>query len=321
MNTQHDIDEERTRIRAEILRWRREQRHIMPKVADFVLTTKNKQVEEEILYLPSDLPPLEIQSFGYSSLASEEMRLREGEAHDALRDLRATIKYKRTLNQHRRDKVRKQGPVTRTKAIIDDAGIKVDNQIDKYRRARQALVNLGREDDGSFPVLDDEDTYTKDTMAPHVLGDGNHTEGWIWRVGPMGKMTEEEYEDWQKDGELIYLVSKQATCANDFSVDRVRWFRARADMHRWQEDVELIEAEFRRTIRSFENLASIWDKLAGKDKREGYRAYGYRQSSMYTRMAKESRAKYEAAGGTWPAPGESTMEHLRRLRVERGFMA
>lgn len=202
-HAEQEINDERTRIRAEILRWRREQRHLMPKVADLVLATKSKQVEDEVLYLPSDLSAERASCFGYLFLASEELRLREGEAHDALRDLRATIKYKRSLNQHRRDHVRKQGPVTRAKAIIDDAAIKVQNQVEKYRGARQALINLGRADDGSFPALNDEDTYTKDTMAPHVLGDGNasRTEGWIWRVGPLGKMSEEEYEDWQKDGE------------------------------------------------------------------------------------------------------------------------
>lgn len=82
----------------------------------------------------------------------------------------------------------------------------------------------------------------------------------------------------------------------------------------------MAEAEFRRTIRSFEKLAWIWENLAGKHKRKGYQAYGYRQSSMYTRMATTARAKYAAAGGSWPAVGESTMQHLRRLRVERGFL-
>jgi hypothetical protein len=116
------------------------------------------------------------------STDTEEMKLREDQAHDALRDFRAAIKYGRTLNQHRRDHVCKWGPVTRAKAIIFDAHRKKSAQEEKYRAARKAMLNLGRIDD-TFPELKPEDTYTKVTMVPHILGDGSTTEGWIWRIG------------------------------------------------------------------------------------------------------------------------------------------
>jgi hypothetical protein len=41
----------------------------------------------------------------------------------------------------------------------------------------------------------------KDTMAPHVLGDGSKTEGWIWSIGPLGKISDTEHGDWTKESE------------------------------------------------------------------------------------------------------------------------
>jgi hypothetical protein len=44
--------------------------------------------------------------------------------------------------------------------------------------------------------------------------------------------------------------------------DRVQWFRAQADMERWQEEVEILEEEFRRAIRGFEKMEQVWSSLA-----------------------------------------------------------
>jgi len=164
-------------------------------------------------------------------------------------------------------------------------------QAEKYRAAHAAMVRLGRTDN-TFPELKDRDMYTKDTMAPHALGDGSKTEGWIWNVGPLGKMTETEYEDWTKE------------------IDRVQWFRAQADMWRWQEELEILEEEFRRTARAFDRMAFVWKELAGKHTRRGYVAYAHEKSAMYRDMAKECKDKFEAAGGTWPETGTSLTDHI-----------
>jgi len=288
----------------------------MPKVGDCVAAQKVCEVEDEVLFLPSDFTEDERQKYGLHLLAVEEMKLREGQAHDSLRDLRAAIKYGRTLNQHRRNHVRKQGPVTRARAIIHDARLKQTAQEEKYRAARKAMLDLGRTDK-TFPELKPEDTYTKDTMVPHTLGDGSTTEGWIWRVGPMGKMSDAELEDWTKESEWwLRGCPSNFTFIPCITVDRVQWFRAYADMWRWQEEVETLEAEFRRTTRSFERMAIVWKALAEKHSQRGYAAYAHEKSSMYRKMAEVCRAKYKAAGGTWPEPGVSLSDHIRQNRPE-----
>jgi len=317
VSSEREIQDERHRLRQQIKKWRHDQREIMSKIGDRVAALLSCEVEDERLFLPSDFDVHDHHQYGLEQLVREEMKLREGQAHDALRDLRAAIKYGRTLNQHRKDHVRKQGPATRAKEIIFDARLKQSTQAEKYRAAHAAMVRLGRTDN-AFPELKDGDMYTKDTMAPHALGDGSKTEGWIWNVGPLGKMSETEYEDWTKESEwhdLFNFVSLNLLIL----VDRVQWFRAQADMWRWQEELEILEEEFRRTARAFDRMAFVWKELARRHTRKGYVAYAHEKSAMYRYMAKECKEKFEAAGGTWPETGTSLTDHIRSAREKIGL--
>ena len=47
-------------------------------------------------------------------------------------------------------------------------------------------------------------------------------------------------------------------------VDRVKWFRSRADRDRWQEEIEKLEVEFTCTILFHTKMAAIWRELANK---------------------------------------------------------
>ena len=186
VGTEEEIKDERLRIWLQIKKWCRDQRNIMPKVGDCVAAQNVCEVEDKMLFFLLNFTEDEHQNYGLHHLAVEEMKLWEGQAHDSLHDLWAAIKYGQTLNKHQRDHVCKQGPVTRARAIIQDARLKQTAQEEKYCAARQAMLNLGHTDD-TFPEPKPEDTYTKDTMVPYTLGDGSKTEGWIWRVGLMGR--------------------------------------------------------------------------------------------------------------------------------------
>jgi len=41
----------------------------------------------------------------------------------------------------------------------------------------------------------------KDVSEKHKVGDGTITEGWIWRVGAMGSMSEEERDAFSEESE------------------------------------------------------------------------------------------------------------------------
>ena len=84
-------------------------------------------------------------------------------------------------------------------------------------------------------------------------------------------------------------------------VDRVQWFRDRAQMQCWEEEVEILEEEFCRTIRSFDRMAEMWTQLANTPiTAMGYAPYTFRHAQMYHDMAEDCRRKFKAAGGTWP---------------------
>lgn len=71
---------------------------------------------------------------------------------------------------------------------------------------------------------------------------------------------------------------------------RIEWCKARARAHRWQEECILLKEEMRRVIQFFDSEVLRWNGLAEEDLenipelREGCRAYGYRQASIWLAM-------------------------------------
>ncbi|KAK7029348.1 hypothetical protein R3P38DRAFT_2934972 [Favolaschia claudopus] len=83
-------------------------------------------------------------------------------------------------------------------------------------------------------------------------------DGWIWNLGKYTRMTNEEMDAWASEG------------------DRVQWFRAEADMQRWQEQIEQKLAELLRTRRAA--------------------AYACQKAAMYHRRASEAYTMLEELG-------------------------
>jgi hypothetical protein len=97
----------------------------------------------------------------------------------------------------------------------------------------------------------------------------------------------------------------------------VQWHRARALAERWDEELETIEEEFRRTIRSYDVMSAVWTELGKTQVAGGYRAYAMQKASAFCKMGNIGRGLFRAAGGTWPAEGTSLFEHIAQLRKQR----
>ncbi|KAJ6620174.1 hypothetical protein B0H10DRAFT_2023034 [Mycena sp. CBHHK59/15] len=71
--------------------------------------------------------------------------------------------------------------------------------------------------------------------------------------------------------------------------DRVQWFRAQAEMQRWQEQWEQKLVELLRTIRSFARMQSIWTELAERQLPDqlGAKAYARQKAAMFDRRREE----------------------------------
>ena len=97
----------------------------------------------------------------------------------------------------------------------------------------------------------------------------------------------------------------------------MQWFRDRAQMLRWQEEIEIIEEEFRRTIRTYEHMADLWTTLATSHDVGGYSAYAFKQAHMYCQMASDCHTKFTAVGGMWP-DGRTLSDLITEQRKARG---
>ena len=185
-----EIMGERNRLQIEISKWQQEQLIHMEHIPNRVV---GQEPERQVLYLPSDFPDAEHRRrLNIDHLATIETQLREGEAYDALRDVRMAVKHINGLTYKKQTSVRDAGPNTRAKTIIDDVKRRRDAYIARYSAARQAMINLGYTQIGDrdeFPELTVADAVMKYTERPHALGDGSKSTAMIWRAGGRKKVT------------------------------------------------------------------------------------------------------------------------------------
>ena len=69
-------------------------------------------------------------------------------------------------------------------------------------------------------------------------------------------------------------------------VQRVHWIRARAQKHRWEEELLIVKYEMEWTTRSFLHKAREWqDRFENDNVDPGPKAYAARQSAQWMHMA------------------------------------
>ncbi|KAJ7439258.1 hypothetical protein B0H11DRAFT_2356343 [Mycena galericulata] len=120
-------------------------------------------------------------------------------------------------------------------------------------------------------------------------------EGWLWReLGKMGKLSSEEMQAWSEEAE------------------RVQWFRAEAEVQRWQEHAEMRLAELLRTIRSFEKWNNVWLDLAkAQSSSPGLAAYARQTAATYClRRERCEKLIIKAGYGALLEPGASLVDFV-----------
>ncbi|KAJ3495980.1 hypothetical protein NLJ89_g10547 [Agrocybe chaxingu] len=126
--------------------------------------------------------------------------------------------------------------------------------------------------------LDSNKGSNDDQPAVGEASSESKNDGWIWLLKPKAQMTEKELEDWVTEG------------------DRVQFFRAEAEVQRWQEELEIKQADFMRCIRTFATLSSIWARLSSTSSSAGAAAYARKRSAMYKEMEHDARRHFTAIG-------------------------
>jgi hypothetical protein len=80
------------------------------------------------------------------------------------------------------------------------------------------------------------------------------------------------------------------------------------------EEVETLAQEFRRSIFGFRKMCSVWGEMGDQSAKPGYIAYARQKAAMFNRMAEDCDTAFKKAGGTWPAKGQSLVDHVRAAR-------
>ena len=86
-----------------------------------------------------------------------------------------------------------------------------------------------------------------------------------------------------------FVMESQCLTYSVASGDRVQWFRAEAEMQRWQEEWKMRQADYMRCIRFFRAMGEIWMSLVTDGSNDdlvclGKNAYARKQARMYADM-------------------------------------
>ncbi|KAF8913329.1 hypothetical protein CPB85DRAFT_1219841 [Mucidula mucida] len=187
----------RAALLGDLRQWRKTQLQIMPTLERLALESRLESaevfVEREILYLPSDFNSTDRVKLGLQRLADLELRLREGEANDAVLALCDTIAHKMVLREVKKSNARGVTQNTRATKFIRGVEFKRAGHAAQYRKAREAVLELQNvKESANYPVLTEEDMYAKNAVNARELGDGSKTDGWIWRYGNLKGLDKDE---------------------------------------------------------------------------------------------------------------------------------
>ena len=296
----------RTRLYDEFTKWQAILLSRYPALRDQVSCIDPDAPEEVPLPLPSFFNQHTRLSLGIDKLARAEATLRRGQAHDALVKLCMAIRTYTSHVDFKHDHVRGQRAITRAENLIQTLEQEKKRAAELYRRAYSALLRLGLAlDDQSLQPLLDSQLFMKDTTKPAKLGDNRREDPWFWQVECLCSSGIED-QAWAVESRFLSAL-ESVLMLTEILVDRVKWFRDRAARDRAQEEKEILEAEFCRTIRSFTKMSDVWSKLATKNaSKHSNAAYARKQAALYHALAEDCRKTYNKAIGLQVVVHESS---------------
>ena len=189
------IQKARQKLRVELVTWRQSQFEFCPLLKPSIDAVDPLSPERETLLLPSSFNQVLRKRFDLTSLAIIEYQLREGQAFDALHDLREKIKIFNVNLDFKKKNVFGQGPNTRAQAFLKQLTADKVNAADKYRIAYRALICLGKAETG-LQELHDDQLFGKDASRGAKLGDSKKEDPWFWTVGTLHGHPAKDQAEW-----------------------------------------------------------------------------------------------------------------------------
>ncbi|KAH9482659.1 hypothetical protein JR316_0004759 [Psilocybe cubensis] len=312
------IQESSNKLRRRITAWTEVQSLYMPHAA--VL----RQKDASAMLLPGGSPSVKTEnlplylpsSFGSNmpcdpSLRIFEWQLRQGQAFDALHEIRQNLRVASHYIKHKKRFSRGVAQNTRSNTTIKTFQEKADHAGEKYRVARAAMVHLSAHvGDLAHPGWQSELKPLREEDMRNISEgqkgetDGRRTISWIWLTEGVSAIEE-------KDKRMHEAL-------------RIEWCHNRARAMRWSEEIVLLQEEMRRTLAFFEWQANWWTNCGGslehvQDKvtKEGLVAYRQRQAALRLTLRDRFAENWKDVS-SWVAWGEakSQLEELDDLDNE-----
>ncbi|KAF8142583.1 hypothetical protein K438DRAFT_1784603 [Mycena galopus ATCC 62051] len=285
--TQKDVLSQRTKLGNMILAWRRQQKSIAPNLGDKVAmqaaASPAVPVEEEVLFLPSDLIASERLDLGVVALAM-------GTLIDGPNTSFPSLTVADTFMKS----------VWQTRCIGD-------SKFTDGLLWRVSETNLG----ASAELSGTQMHTRKPVPCLKVLAPGTvsrleekrqeRTEGWLWQLGKMGRLWQNEMDEWSSE---------------------VQWFRAEGEMQRWQEQKEQKIVELLCTVRSFLKMQQLWTQLGNEhsSNQPGHAAYAWQKAAMYQQRPEEAQRLVRVGGyGFLLEPAANVIEYIEKEREKEKF--
>ena len=233
--------------------------------------------EDVELSLPSSLPSASRDAQCANGLPQLEYRLRLAQAESALHDIRCFRRVAQIIAAKSQTHITNTQKTTRGHSVFDGNKAKITQAVSTYRVARKAITNLApNEEFGPWKktLLELKDC---DVRGPGYQGTGasRFVESWIWTT-----------------------ATKTSTSADDPDLNavlRVEWCKAQERAKRYEEEVELVVEEMRRTLVSLEADALEWERRAASSislpaveaaTAIGIASYAYKQAEVRHKLAR-----------------------------------
>ena len=142
-------------------------------------------VELATLWLPSSFTRSERVQMGLEQVAMVEAELREGQANDALEELRAGLAEKSLRFRTEVKPAKSQKTMTRAWDSIHRADKQIRAAVRSYRLARSALVGLGASNEllSQYQEIQKKDLkMSRDVVEENRIGQRSSELPWFWRL-------------------------------------------------------------------------------------------------------------------------------------------
>ncbi|KAJ7720993.1 hypothetical protein B0H16DRAFT_1666372 [Mycena metata] len=234
--------------------------------------------KDEPLFLPSMLSEEQRLTGCSTGLLEKERRLRDAQCRTSLVRLRNQLHIKARFLNYKKLHARHQGANTRARTIVNRNESKIRLHSEKYQAAWRALVRIAGGDELKVVWKKLRKSDIRKRGGKKRSRDGR------------GKEEEEEGPNRRGAGESRREVSWIWTAAGTSGTDtdledalRIEWAKSYARMRRWEEEVRLLEEEFRRLPISLEFQAARWDD-------RGMIAYAVKQAALFRDIARRAKA-------------------------------